>query len=128
MSSSLVKLRSVCKAHFVLIVALMLAEILLVVAQLLTHLASALAKLTLTDLKLALLSSATLRNSTGNVTVFVVIDLADVGKRRLFILLLIILIHILFKDLRKLLYFSALEDIICKGLGRSGDLVKSDLL
>ena len=104
----------------------MLLEISFVILELLAQLALALSELTLADLELLALTALSARS--GNRSIFIVIKLADVGKRTLLLILISILIHILLEDLRKLLYFSALEYVIGKSFGRSGNLIESDFL
>ena len=103
----------------------MLLEVALVVIQLSFKLASALSKLTLADL--IFLTAAALRSGAGYRSILIIIELADIGKRRLLIVLILILVHILLENLRKLLDFSALKYVIGKSVRRSGNLVKSDL-
>ena len=103
----------------------MLLEVALVVIQLSCKLASALSKLTPADL--IFLTAAALRSRAGDRSILIIIELADIGKRRLLIVLILILVHILLENLRKLLYFSALKYVIGKSVRRSGNLVKSDL-
>ena len=125
MRSSLIKAGSVCKLQLILVVTLMLFEIMLVVFQLSTKLGSALFELALANFIFS--APSTLERRTGNTVAIIVINLADIGKGKLLSFLLV-LIHILFKDLRKLLYFSALKNVICKGIRGSGNLVESDSL
>ena len=126
MSGLLIEGRCICKLDLIVIIALMLLKIFFVILELLAQLALALSELALADLEL--LALCALRIGAGDRSIFIVIKLADVGERTLLLILISILIHILLEDLRKLLYFSALEYVIGKSFGCSGNLIESDFL
>ena len=120
----LIILGSISATELILIIALMLLEQALAFSELLAHFASALTKLTFADfILLALLATRCAGCATNN-AIIVIIKLADVGKRRFLIFILAILVHILFEDLRKFLYFSACENVVCKSCRRSCNLIK----
>ena len=121
----LIVLSSVSAAELILIVALMLLKKTLALCKLLAHFAFALAKLTLADLiLLALLATTRCAGAAAKNAIIVIIKLAYVGKGRFLIFILIILIHILFEDLRKLLHLSTCENVVCKGCGCSCNLIE----
>ena len=120
----LIILGSISTTELILIIALMLLEQAFAFSELLAHFASALTKLTLADLILLALLATRCAGCATNNAIIVIIKLADIGKRRFLIFTLIILVHILFEDLRKLLYFSACENVVCKSCRRSCNLIK----
>ena len=120
-----IELGYVSLTHSVVIIASVLFEKSIILSELLTELTLALSEFTLADLVLLTLLAGGCAESS--ISVVIIVYLAYVRERRLSVLILIILVHILLEDLGKLLHTSALKNVIRKCSRGSCYLVKRDL-